>query len=306
MFRENVDEVNQATDELLRAGRPRAAFATAHMAFSVLTTDRLVRLLTDVATVTTEPTGHYPPSHHELSDAFEALSSRSDADRNTVARLEFHFVDGLRHTKHGIRNLERELSESPSLFVQALVLIFRRTDGNEDPPELQPANSEAAQGRAHAAYAMLSQARRLPGMNDKRELDGLKLREWIFAARALAREYGRGEVAESQIGQLLAHSPVGLDGIWPHEAVREVLEDLGNDKLVNAMVIGKKNTRGPVYRGAGGEQERELARDYKAAAAAVSAEYPFTSRLLNELARSYDYEAAWHDDRALVEKRLQG
>lgn len=304
LFREDADEVNQATDELLNASRPRAAFATTHMAFGALTTDRLVRLLTDVAAIDTEPTGHYPLSQHNLSKAFEVLSGRADADPDILARLEFLYIDGLSRTKHGIRNLERQLAESPSLFVRALVLAFRRKDGNEDPLELQAANPEAAQRRAQSAYSLLSQARRLPGMNDKRELDGLKLREWIAAARTLARDYGRDEIAESQIGQLLAHSPVGSDGVWPHETVREVLEDLGTDRLASGMMSGKQNARGAVWRGRGGDQERDLAKGYRDASAAVAAEYPFTARLLNELARSYDRDAAWHDDRAQVEKRL--
>jgi hypothetical protein len=141
-------------------------------------------------------------------------------------------------------------------------------------------------------------------MNDKGKLDGRKLREWIAAARALARDYGRDEIAESQIGQILAHSPVGSDGVWPHETVREVLEDLGTERLASGMMIGKRNARGVVSRGRGGDQERDIAKNYREASAAAAAEYPFTARLLNELAGNYDRDAAWHDDRALVEKRL--
>ena len=304
MFHNDTHEVNQATDELLNAHRPRAAFATVHMVFGALTTDRLVRLLTDVATVNAEPTGYYPLPQHDISEAFDILSERSDADQETLARLEFLYIDGLRHTKHGIRNLERQLSDSPTLFVQALVLMFRRKDGNEDPPELQASNPEAAQQRAHSAHSLLSQVRRLPGMNDKGELDGRRLREWIAAARALARDFGRDDIAEGQIGQILAHSPVGSDNVWPHETVREVLEDLGTERLANGMMIGKRNARGPVWRGRGGDQERDIAENYRDASATVAIEYPFTARLLNELARSYDRDAAWHDDRALVEKRL--
>jgi addiction module HigA family antidote len=304
LFREDTDEVNQATDELLNAHRPRAAFATVRMAFGTLTTDRLVWLLTDVATIDAEPTGHYALSQHDISEAFDVLSGRSDADQDTLARLEFLYIDGLRHTRHGIRNLERQLSESPSLFVHALVLTFRRKDGNEDPPELQAANREVARKRAQSAYSLLSQVRRLPGMNDKRELDGQKLREWITTARALARDYGRDEIVESQIGQILAHSPVGSDGVWPHEIVREVLEDLGTERLASGMMIGKQNARGAVWRGRGGDQERDIAKNYRDSSAAVASEYPFTARLLNELARTYDRDAAWHDDQTLVEKRL--
>lgn len=306
LFHETPDEINKATDELLNAHRPRAAFAAAHMTFAKLTTDRLVRLLTEVVTVDAEPVGHYPLSPHDLSEAFDILSDRVDADQDTLARLEFLYIDGLRHTKHGIRNLERQLSESPPLFVQALALTFRRRDGSDDPPELQPISPEVAKRLAHSAYSLLSQARRLPGMNDKHELDGKKLREWIVAARDLARDCGREEIAESQIGQLLAHSPVGSDGVWPHETVREVLEDLGTEGLASGMMIGKQNARGAVWRGRGGDQERDIAKNYRDASAAVATEHPFTARLLNELARSYDRDAAWHDDRAHVEKRLHG
>jgi addiction module HigA family antidote len=306
LFHEADSEVNQATDALLDANRPRAAFATVHMAFKVLTTDRLVRLLNDVATVGTEPSGHYQLSQHDLSEAFSVLSARPEADRDTLARLEFMFIDGLSHTKHGIRNLERQLSESPALFIQALMMVFRRRDGQEDPPELRATDPEAAQKRAHSAYALLSRAKRLPGLDDTGKVDGRKLRDWITATRALAREVGREEIAESQIGQLLAHSPNGSDGVWPHEAVREVLEDLGTDGVANGMMIGRQNERGAVWRGSGGDQERVLVKQYKEGAAAVAAAYPFTARLLNGLARSYDNEAAWHDDRALIEKRLPG
>ena len=306
LFHEADSEVNQAVDALLDAQRPRAAFATAHMAFSVLTTDRLLRLLNDVATVGAEPSGHYPLSQHDLSKAFTVLSARPDADRDTLARLEFMFIDGLSHTKHGIRNLERQLAEAPALFVQALVMIFRRRDGEEDPPELRAPDPEVAQKRAHSAYALLSRAKRLPGLDDKGKLDGRKLRDWIITTRALAREVGREEIADNQIGQLLAHSPDGSDGVWPHEVVREVLEDLGTDGMASGMMIGRQNDRGAVWRGSGGDQERVLVEQYRDGSAAVAAKHPFTARLLNELARSYDHEAAWHDDRARIEKRLPG
>jgi hypothetical protein len=92
--------------------------------------------------------------------------------------------------------------------------------------------------------------------------------------------------------------------VWPHEVVREVLEDLGTDRMASGMMIGRQNERGAVWRGSGGDQERVLVKQYREGSAAVAAEYPFTARLLNELARSYDHEAAWHDDRALIEKRL--
>ena len=151
---------------------------------------------------------------------------------------------------------------------------------------------------------MLSQARRLPGMNDKGEIDGQKMRDWIVSVRTLARDNGREDIADDQIGQLLSHSPIGSDGYWPHESVREVLEDLGTPTLASGMLVGKQNARGVVWRGPGGDQERELAKQFRDASTTLAAEYPFTARLLNELAQSYEGHAAWFDDRSSIEKRL--
>jgi addiction module HigA family antidote len=304
LFREQSDEANKVVDELLRVKRPRAAFAAVHMVFKNITTDRLLRLLTDVATVNAEPAGHYQMSAHDISAAFDVLSVRSDADPDALARLEFMYIDGLSHTKHGIRNLERQLSESPELFVQALTLTFRRRDGGEDPPELRPNDPEAAERLAQSAYALLSRAGRLPGTNEKGELDGRKLREWIVAARSLAREYGREEIGDSQIGQLLANSAPGKDGVWPLEAVRDVLEDLGTPTMANGMLVGRLNAQGGTWRGEGGDQERTVAKTYRDWSMRVAAQHPFTARLLADLAESYERNAEWHDDRSRVGKRL--
>jgi len=304
LFGEQSDEANKVVDELLNVKRPRAAFAAVRRGFANLTTDRLVRLLTDVGTVNAEPAGHYQMAAHDISAAFDVLSARSDTDPGALARLEFMYIDGLKHTKHGIRNLERQLSESPGLFVQALTLTFRRRDGGEDPPELRSNDPEAAKRLAHSAYALLSQARRLPGTNEKGELDGRKLREWIVAARALAREYDREEVGDSKIGSLLANSAPGRDGVWPLEAVRDVLEDLGTPTMANGMLVGRMNARGATWRGEGGDQERTLAKTYHDWSMRVAAQHPFTARLLADLAKSYERNAEWHDDRSRVGKRL--
>jgi hypothetical protein len=243
-------------------------------------------------------------SAHDISTAFDVLSVRSDADPSALARLEFMYIDGLNHTKHGIQNLERELSESPGLFVQALTLCFRRRDGGEDPPGLRPNDPEAAERLTQSAYALLSRARRLPGTNKEGELDGRKLREWIVTARALARECGREEIGDSQIGGLLANSAPGKDRVWPLEAVRDVLEDLGTPTMANGMLVGRLNAQGVTWRGEGGDQERTIATTYHDWSMRVAAQHPFTARLLTGLANNYERDAEWHDDRSRVGKRL--
>ena len=42
-----------------------------------------------------------------------------------MARLEFFFVEALDRSKHGIPNLERQIAESPVLFVQSVGSIVQ-------------------------------------------------------------------------------------------------------------------------------------------------------------------------------------
>ena len=306
VFGEESAETNRIVDELLSARRPRAAFSSVRMAFAAVTSDRLLRLLHDAGTIDAEPAGHYMLAGHVVSQAFEVLSERDDVDGDDLAQLEFLYIDALRHTKHDIRNLERQLAASPSLFAQALIYASRRSDDGQDPPELRPKNREVARGLASFAYELLSRAKRLPGTNDEGELDARKLKDWILAARALVRQYGREEVGDALIGQLLAHSPKGKDGVWPAEPVRDVLEDVGTAKIANGMQVGRFNARGVTWRGEGGEQERSLAEEYRAWSRQAAARHLFTARMLADIASSYDREAQWHDDRSAIGKRLPG
>jgi len=55
----------------------------------------------------------------------------------------------------------------------------------------------------------------------------------------------------------------GTDGIWPNEAVRDVLEEVSTKEIAVGMSIGLYNSRGVQWRGPGGQQERDLAAQYR-------------------------------------------
>jgi hypothetical protein len=70
------------------------------------------------------------------------------------------------------------------------------------------------------------------------------------------------------------------------------------------MAIGLHNQRGAHWRDVDGRQERDLAAQYRGWARQTAVEWPFTSRLLEQVAKSYDHDAESHDTDATLRRRL--
>jgi hypothetical protein len=291
-------------DRLLLVNRPKAALASVRLHVEKVDSPRVVRLLKALATTSSDVDLNVRFQSHEFVEAFEALDNRADVSMDELAHLEFLYLSALEHDKRGIPNLERQLVISPVLFVQAVGLVYIRTDGGEDPPEWHVENEEARRNVATQAYRLLHKAKRIPGADDDGKIDVLKLKAWIKEVRAQCKAYGREEVGDSRIGELLSKSKRDEDGIWPAVAVREALEEIGNQNIANAMAIGLYNQRGGHFRDVDGRQERDLAAQYRGWAKQTAVEWPFTSRLLEQIAKSYDHDAIWHDTDATLRKRL--
>ena len=302
--RHDATAIATFVDELLNQDRPRAAFHAAHLDWKLLDSPRLIRLLTEVAINGAEPSGYYRVDAHYVSKALETLEQRGDTSQEDLARLEFLFVEGLEHSKHGIRNLEAQLAETPALFMEALARAFKRNDGGDDPVEWRMSNSDSRAAVAQAAYALLTNASRIPGTQADASIDLDELKAWLEQVRVLAREYGRVEIGDQMIGQLLSHCPPGGDGVWPCEPVRETIDDVGSQEIASGMVVGIRNARGATWRGEGGAQERGFAEQYRSWAREVAFEHPFTANMLEQVAASYDHDAKWWDNEDGVRRRL--
>jgi addiction module HigA family antidote len=297
------EEINEMIERLLDTNRPRSAFATVRYEFKEIETQNLVHLLTEVAINDSEPSGTWQIDGYSVGEAFKVLSGRGVPEAE-LARLEFLFLGALEDSKYGIPNLERELVKSPSFFMEALALIYRRDDGGEDPPEWRRPDNEARSSVATQAYRLLQSAKRIPGTQDDGTIKAGELKNWIVEVLTLSKKFGRLVVGEHAVGHLLAKSKPGADGIWPSEPIREVLEEVGTKEIAVGMSIGLYNSRGVHARGPGGDQERELAAKYRGWSKTVAVNSPFTARLLEEIARTYDREAEWHDTDADIRKRL--
>ncbi len=302
--RQDESEINMLVERLLEAKRPRAAFEAVHMDLKKVETKRLIELLRAVATSSAEPTGNFRLSQYEISNAFKSLKDRSDLARDELAQLEFMYAEVLDHSEYGIPMLEQELANQPHLYMQMIALLYRRNDNGADPPEWVINDEERRSAAATTAYKVLDRASRIPGTREDGSIDENGLLAWVQDVREYARLYGRIEVTDLVIGRLLAKCPPDPDGIWPCKPVRLCLEAIASQDMAEGIRTGRYNLRGAHWRAEGGQQERDLAAQFRGWSKAVAFEWPFTAKLLEQLARSYDSEAVWHDTEFDVRKRL--
>lgn len=229
---------------------------------------------------------------YQLGVLLDYLESRG-TDPQVLARLEFTLFPVFEYQREP-RALYSALAHDPELFVDLLSLVYR---GKSEPRHTADARSAAT---ARHAWHVLRHWRSVPGLCDDGTIDGKKLTEWVETARLLLRDRDRADVGDEQIGELLSGSPNGSDGAWPSEAVRDLVERLGSREIENGLHIGKANQRGMTSRGIyeGGQSERELAAQFRDWSSVVAGHWPRTSRLLRELAESYEREARRQDARA--------
>ena len=300
-------ETTEIVDRLLEAKRPRAAFHAVQFGWDKVETSRLKRLLTDFANVTTEPPDHYQTNADRISDAFDSLGCRPEITIDDMAQLEFAYIQVLDWSDHGIPNIERQIVESPKLFVQVLSLVFKREDDVQDPPDWPvPGTREHRASLSGPGWRLLQKAVRIPGTTDDGKVDFGTLSQWVDEARRLCKIHGRTAIGDRQIGQLLSGAPSEEDGSWPCWPVCDVMETIASADIAAEFVIGAQNARGDQMCGLdeGGGRARALAEQYRGWAKRLSFDYSYCANVLERIAESYDREAEWYDERLDLETRL--
>ena len=198
--------------------------------------------------------------------------------------LEFQYFDFV--PNHEPSNaLYEYLGSNSDYFVQLLLGVFL-VGSNKHFEEIHSAYKQRC-------FSVLYQWKRLPGLRDDGTIDAMHLEAWVDGARRRLRTNGGERDYDGYIGEVLASSPDGKDGMWPAEAVRDLIESLKNPKLEWGLFRGLLNRRGVAIRGVyeGGTLETGLATRYRTHARKMGTRWPRTAALLRGLAEDYESEA---------------
>ncbi|MGV7116664.1 helix-turn-helix transcriptional regulator [Paenibacillus kyungheensis] len=301
---EKKDRIQYALDHLIGVNRPRAAFKAIQYCLDILPPKLLYRVVAGITTNSDEATGSYLVDSYKLNEAFKVLTASGEIPVDQMASLEFKFIETLSREKAGIPNLEKYIEAHPELFVQALVMVYRRGDGREDPEQLRVLNQQVEEQRAKGGYHLLESLSSVPGHDSKGELNPDLIEAWVQKVRELASELARRDVCDKCLGTLFSKAPVGKDGIWPCEPVREVIERIWTENFAKSTCIGLYNSRGVYYSSEGGDAERKLAENYLKWASELEFSYPSVAEIHKQMAKSYQRDAVWEDEQAGINRRL--
>ena len=306
---DSPEENNESVRRLLEVGRPRAAFVSMDIKLEEVDPFLLAQLLSAMVKKSRDQTGEYRLDGYHVRHAFELINCNSELTLEEKAGLEFAYLEVLTpllrwDKERRIPNLELYLEEHPELFVQAVVWAYKRDDDGEDPPEFRVV--ECREQLAERGLRLFESIGRIPGQDkptkeERRE----KLAEWVATVRQSCAELGRADIADFCLGTLFSAAPVGEDGVWPNEAVRDVMEDLQSGYINRGAHVGLYNARGPHWCKEGGDQERELADMYRTWAEALQLTHPFvSSTLLRSMVDTYERQAEERNAEVDIRRRL--
>ena len=297
-------------ERLLAANRPRAAFVWVHFLVDKIRPALLFRLLSEVATGKNEPSGQYPLDGYSITEAFKLLDSSGEVsiERDGASRIPLHrgTLGRTRRTRRSRHTQPRTLhGAAPRVLRGGHRWVFKRSDGAEDPETLRASDPELVERRAVRGDRLLDSVRRIPGKHKVGEIGQEELFKWLTGVRQACATLGRQEAGDITLGELIANAPLGSDGVWPCEPVRAVFERMQSSHIATGIRTGLYNLRGAHWRTEGGDQEREIAGEYRQWATALQFSHPFVASIFSDMANSYDNEARRYDMEAKVNLRLR-
>jgi hypothetical protein len=230
---------------------------------------------------------------YEVPKLLNLLETSTEIEKAQLIQFELFFLPLLHNSMLSPKILHEALNEDPEFFVQILRWLYRSKSEKPSEPK------EEQQIRARIAFDLLQSWKRPPGVNEDKSVNPEKLMSWIARARESARLEGLEDTADYYIGQVLANYPEGADGAWPHEALRDLVEELRSENIENGVIAGIYGKRGVVIRSirGGGSQERDIVERYASFSRIMRDKWPRTALLMKAISSSYESDARREDKR---------
>lgn len=237
---------------------------------------------------------------HDISELLKIIGD-SDLDRERVAKLEWAFLGALKFEQAPVA-LHGYISDEPMMFVDIISKVYRpegasdEKDGDSTGLDVNESISSDS-SQATNAQKLISTWRKIPGHLEDGKFDESQLRSWVESVRVKLLKLNRLVVGDIHIGQVFAYAPSDSDESWPCVPIRDLIEELQNTNIERGFRAQIINNRGVTSRGLydGGDQERNLATQFRERSVKVADQWPRTAAVLRSIADGYERDARGND-----------
>lgn len=239
---------------------------------------------------------------YDLKIIIKEISKDEKIDPSRLAMIEWFYMSLFRDGEIQPRILVNEVLKNPKFFCELICMMFKAHPPIDD--EFSKLPAAIIEQRALNAARLIDLVDTIPGQNSALDINRDELDAWVGQARDECAKKNRKVIGDQQIGQILSHSPIGKDNIWPHEAVRDILERYLSHDIEKGIEISRFNQRRVTIRSLseGGEQERKIAKEYEDQALQIRFQFPRTAGMLLRMAEDYNRHAVIEDrDKELLE-----
>ncbi|RYE40297.1 MAG: hypothetical protein EOP48_24845, partial [Sphingobacteriales bacterium] len=239
---------------------------------------------------------------HEIQGLFELFDSRQDIEPKLLLQLEWYYLPILASygNARSPKNLHKELANNPDFFIEVFKWVYK-PESDDATSRQTDKQDEQSQARAMQAYDLLRTWRQIPGLQESLIINETFLWEWIEKVRTFAEGYGRLNIADAYIGEVLTAYPKS-DAVWPPDTICKVIETINTESLKRNFYTAIINSRGVTMRGAfdGGDQERALAEYHRDLSQLHKDRFPAVASIFEHLTIRYEEDAKREDESAEI------
>ncbi|MDD4992592.1 MAG: hypothetical protein PHR83_10195 [Paludibacter sp.] len=297
------DEKTFGIEMLLKYKRFFSAIDIASHFADSIPSNLLSEMLRKAGTVDASETPRF--RGYEIEQVFKELDKRTDVEKSTLIHLEWLYLPIL--DSHGAKrkpkNLEEELANNPDFFIEVLKCIYIPKDKTLLEKEREGFSNEVIQNRAKQAFHLLHSWKKIPGMKEDNSINEDELKKWVIKARTLAETISRLDVADAEIGKVLAQYPENSP-FWPQEKIFQLIEEINTKSLKQNYSSALFNKRSFSSRAAfeGGNIEREKAAYFEKLENDFKNKFPNVSEIFGHMKQGYLADAKRMDESAERDK----
>lgn len=197
-----------------------------------------------------------------------------------IAQIEWFFRNILNWEQ--MKCMVFSMKKDPAIYAQLVYIIYKN--------DAEESFDEKKAELATQFYSAFEKAKFCPAENQGK-VDYAELEGWILKFKDILTKQKQERLWAHLIGKLLAYSPIGEDGYFPCEPVRDIIEKYYSTEMKNSFTTAEYNKRGTHLVDAG-RSELLLSDKYQKNAEALLSKYPYTAEIYFSLSRIYRADAA--------------